>query len=299
MTWSLSNTVTYSSGADSHTALEYLFDTALSGLSNWTVSAHPSASSTKRVAKRTTTTLYGGGAYSEHFWVDWASSSNPTSLTVYEDATYTTSPGDLATDTTNQKASSLTLGGVDSLAWKFWTSDQNANALLVTRGKAIIFWEPGYSVANLMEDPSWDGSSDSRRGQIFPGLRDSLLWMTGWPDTNSPTTGSEYSWTHGAGSQVGSGFWDGERIDLNVPFIATGTSSSSPTTAGRFLFPGTGNDVGVYRPASPTSSGMFWCNPSSVGNLMLANSNYYLTSYDDTAKIQMVFLFGTSEPNFS
>lgn len=298
MTWSLSNTVTYSSGADSHAALVYLFDTALSGLSQWTVSAHPDASSYKRKAKRTSTTLFGGGSYEEHFWINWSSETAPTTMSWYEDATYTSSPGDLCTDTTNVSSSSLTSGGIDSLDWKFWTSDQNSKALLVTRGKSIVFWEPGFSAAALMEDPDWTGASDSRRTQIFPGLRSLYTYMTGWPSTNSNTTTAEYCWFPSLGNYGGTGYWDGERIDLNVPFMATATTNAVPSQGAGFLFAGLGNDVGCYRPATTSNAYIQMSNTGNQGQLMLANSNYYLLSYDSVSYAQMAFNFGTSEPTF-
>ena len=101
MTWSLSHTIAYSTNADNHSAMVYLYDTALAALSTWTVSAHPDASAFKRSGTRTTTTLLGGTSYSEYFWFNWLSTS-PTIMYINEDATYTTTPGDLGTDTTNQ-----------------------------------------------------------------------------------------------------------------------------------------------------------------------------------------------------
>lgn len=298
MTWSLSHTISYVDNGSNHTALGYLFDTALPALSTWTTGAHPDASSYKRVMTRTTTTLYGGGAYSEYFWANWSSTS-PTTLSMYEDATYTSSPGDLATDTTNQYSGNLT-SGLNTESWKFWTSDENSNALLVTRGKSIMFWEPGYTGAALMEDSTWDGSSDSKRTQIFPGLRSGYLQGTGRPQTTSATTTSEFSWVTLVSSQSGTGYVE-DRIDMNVPFGWTGSTTSLSTGAGTgLLFYGVGDDVGWYRSNTSASSERYWQSSSYQGNLWLVGSRYYLSPwYQGTAYNQMMFDFGTSEPDFT
>lgn len=297
MTWSLSHTIAYSSDADSHTAMGYLFDTALPALSQITVSAHPDASSTKRSVKRTTTSLFTNASYEEYFWVNWSSTS-PTSINWYEDATYTTTPGDTGTDATNLVSSSMTLN-LTNQSWKFWTSDQNANALLVTRGKTLMLWEPGWSVAALMEDPSWTGASDSLRTQIFPGLNSSFLYSTGWPSTSSATTSSEYTLVPSLAVNSGT-YWDGPRIDMNCPWMFTSSTGGAPGTLAQFAFPGVGNDVGMYRPAVSNTSERLLRNTSNDGELFLVNGRYYLNSAGaGTSGVSVMFDFGTSEPDFT
>ena len=70
-----------------------------------------------------------------HWWISWnPSSTTPSTFTnMYEDATYTTVPGDKGTDTTNQiqlifHSTSLTWGQLD---WKFWTSDVDDSTWMV------------------------------------------------------------------------------------------------------------------------------------------------------------------------
>lgn len=297
MTWSLSNTIAYSSDADSHSAMVYLFDTALNGLAQMTVTAHPSASSTKRSVKRTSTSMFTGANYDEYFWVDWSTTS-PTSVSWSEDATYSVTPGDTGTDSTNTIASSMTTN-LTNESWKFWTSDQNTKALLVTRGKTLMLWEPGWSAATLMEDPSWTGATDSLRTQIFPGLNASFLYSTGWPSTASATTSSEYSIVPSLSVNSGT-YWDGPRVDMNCPFTFTASTGGAPAAGSQFAFPGVGNDVGFYRPATSVTSERLLRNTATDGLLFLIDGRYYLSSSGSgTSNPSYMFDMGTIEPDFT
>ena len=302
MTWSLTHTITQSapSSADMHTAFVYLFDTALSALPHYTVSAHPSASTPKRSFTRTTPNLLNNSVdFTEYFWCDWVNTSAPSSLSVYEDATYTTTPGDLGTDVTNL-VSSNTSSGFTSESVKFWSSDQNAKALLVTRGKSILFWEPGFSGAYFHDDSAWDGSTDGLRTVIFPGLRSTYLYEANRPSNNSGGSSQEYTWRPGLSLTAGSGFRDSARIDMNCPFIRTGNTNGSATTGAGLLASGVGNDVGFYRPLSAAQSDAVFQSSSVQGSLWLVDGRYYLAPYNQgTSYAQMLFDFGTSEPDFT
>ena len=299
MTWTLSNTVTYSSGADIHTAMVYLFDTALSGLANWTVSAHPDASSFKRSIKRTTANLYGGSNVDNYFWVNWSSATSPSSLVVYEDATYTTTPGDLGTDTTNSDTANLT-AGMASESIKFWTSSVNSNALLVTRGKSVLFWEPGFSAATYRVDTAWDGSSDTGTTHYFPYLRSSMMTTNG--EVGTPTSSSEYHVVPGLPKDDIAQTFPGlnASITTNFPWVHTMNTLSSTASGAGIAFYGLGEDVAAYRSITLASGDWSMGDTSSQGALWLADSVYWLNPQGGSEGLnQIMFHLGASEPDLT
>ena len=302
MTWSLQHSIPATTNSDNHTALVYLFDVMLASLTQWTVAAHPDASAHKRKGTRTSTNLLDGTTYSEYFWWNWGSTS-PTTLNSYEDATYTTTPGDLCTDTTNTRASNLnTPGAIASSSWKFWTSDVNSKAFLATRGKTIMFWEPGWTAATFYDD-TWDGSVDSRRTQIFPLTNDVAGYYTGFPGPSSATTTTENVMYPAIGVSTNPYYIEASRIDMNVPWMFDGSTNAAPAASSAMqtiAFGGLGNDVGVYRPANAISAARVWRNTSNDGELFLVDGRYYLAVAGDGLNyFTNVFDMGTSEPDFS
>lgn len=298
MTWNLSYTVPYSSQADLHAAMVYLFDSALPALSTWTTGPTAAGLAYQRKGRRTSTNLLGGGSYNEYFWFSWGSATVPTTLTAYEDSTYTTTPGDLNTNTDNSTSSVMTTGLSGSI--KFWTSSVNPNALLVTRNKSVLFWEPGWTGACFHEDSAWTGAASSRRTQIFPAMRSAYMEGTGRPQTATTTSTVEFSICALLGFIATTNAIE-TRIDLNCPMGWSGNNSSNTINTGAGLaYVGMGNDVGFYRPAVSSNSGRFWQSASVTGSLWLINGRYYLAPSDqNSAYAQMVFDMGDTEPNLT
>jgi hypothetical protein len=299
MSWQLSNTVTYSSGADIHTAMVYLFDTALSGLTNWTVSAHPDASAFKRSVKRTTANLYGGANVDNYFYVSWGSTTSPGSLTFYEDATYTTTPGDLGTDITNAFASALT-NGMTSESIKFWTSTVNSNALLVTRGKSVLFWEPGFSAATYRVDTAWDGSTDSGTSHYFPFLRTAMVTTNG--EVGALLSSAELNVIPGLPKDDTNQTFSGLKASMttNFPWIHTMSSNTETAAGAGIAFYGLGEDVAAYR--SVTTTNEVWSLGDNIGQgaLWLADGTYWLNPQGaNETQNQIMFNMGATEPDLT
>jgi hypothetical protein len=300
MTWSLSHTVAYSTNADLHTAMVYLFDTALPALSQITTSAHPDASSFKRRFQRVTpNNLENGTNMTEYFWATWNNTS-PDTLYLYEDATYTTVPGDTATDTTTSVSSNLALTVFAGESVKFWTSDQNAKALLVTRGKQVLFWEPGFANANYELDETWDGTVDYKGSVIFPGTYNSYCYGANRPISTSGGGTSEYPWRPALSVTNGTGYNGRDQIMMNVPFMWAGSTNTAGSVGAGMLFGGVGNDVGMYRPYAAANSEVAWQNTTGAGALWLVDGRYYLApSNKGLSWAQTIFDFGTSEPDLT
>lgn len=303
MTWTVTHTLPGSTGAENHAALVYLFDTFLPTRAGSATGAHPDASVFKRKFSRTTTNMIGGGSYVEYFWVNWGSSTAPTTLNMYRDGTYTSTPGDLCTDVTNLIASTLPTGVNGS--WRFWTSDQNPRAALMTKGKSVVYWEPGFETLASYDRGGWTGTTATcLRSFTFPFA--SLLsgWRVGPPHVNTGTSTSEYYWGPALGVTTASTGYYGttDRIEMNVPFMAfDNASSSSPTTGAEIISGGVGNDVGFFRPGSPSDTSRFIGNSGTgaTGLLMLASGRYYLLGRAITTHMSMVWDMGTSEPDLS
>ena len=300
MAWSLSNTITWSSNADNHTAMVYLFDTVLSGFTNISVSTHPDASSFKRSWTRSSDSLVTGASYVEYFWVNWGSTS-PTSLSVYNDETYTSVPGDLGTDTLNSVI--VDLDPVD-LDWKFWVSDVNSNSVIVTRGKRVIFAEIAPSEAYLFEDSGWTSSGNTVRSQFFPMHHGDDQWLHGrcWPQADAssslesaliPLIGKESIGDVGEADTTV--FW-GSGIST-----ATTNTSTTPGDDTFPVYPYIQSDVGTIVYNSASGSSRYAGLGFSDGKLILdsTNSRYYLQPINTAGDSVLVFDMGTSEPNLS
>lgn len=300
MTWSLSNTIAYSTDADLHTAMVYLFDTALPALSQITTSAHPDASAFKRRFQRVTpNNLDNGTNHTEYFWANWNSTS-PNTLSLYEDSTYTTVPGDTATNTTTSVSSNLSLTVFAGESVKFWTSDQNAKALLVTRGKQVLFWEPGFDNANFEMDDTWNGSVDYKGTAIFPGTYNTYCYGANRPISTSGAGSSEYPWRPALSVINGTGYNGGDLIIMNCPFMWAGSTNASGNAGAGMLFSGVGNDVGMWRPFANANSDVAWQNTTGAGALWLVDGRYYLAPSDKGVSwAQSIFDMGTVEPDLT
>lgn len=298
MTWSAVHTIPYSTAADWHTAFQYLFGTFLPSLPGMATGAHPDASVFKRKFSRTSTNLYTGSNYTEYFWATWVNTT-PTALNLYRDGTYTSTPGDLCTDATNLVGASLpTVTG----AIRFWKSDVNPRAGLMTKGKAVVWWEPGWTAAAHYDAGTWTGTTATcLRSFIFPfTIAANYGYRCGPPDVNNGTSASEFFWGPSPGIQAtAGGYYSQTRIDMNCSFMNYANSGTpSPSSGSELLFVGVGNDIGFYR-ANPSSSTNRAIASTITGQLALCAGRYYLMGLGSVGSTSLMWDMGTSEPDFS
>lgn len=299
MTWTLSHTIADSggAGAQAHNAYVYLMDTYLAS-KGWTVGAHPDASTFKRKMSYTFTNEQSGSSYTAYYWATWGTDISPSTFYFYGDQTYTTAPGDLCTATTSytsmtNNTSSHVGFGQD---WKFWTSDQNANAALVTRGAKIWFYWPGFSSAFVYEDTAWDGttlddstiylpmtsglSPQSRGGPIYGGSTSAVY--------NHPSIGAS-----GVITTVLGGMFQGFELMF-------ANSSSSLDSYSSRCYSINQSDVLLLTPNKATTTRLLVDSPTNPPIAYKIGTKYYLgTRADRDGGCNLMFDFGTSEPDFS
>ena len=134
------------------------FDTHLHGVTGWTVGSHPGGSSNSRILKYEYTDAHDSSTQAYYYWYGGGSS-------IYEDATYTSAPQDLASDTST--AVSMFTSYL-SHPWKVWTSSNDTDSIIMTYGKVLIFmWLKPASIFNPVKS-NWDGSTDRVDPIIFP-----------------------------------------------------------------------------------------------------------------------------------
>jgi|DEB0MinimDraft_6_1074348.scaffolds.fasta_scaffold03002_4 hypothetical protein len=296
MTWTLANSVTWTGDrAENNTAMEYLFDTYLPSR-GWTTGAHPDGSSFKRVFSYGATDSLQGGTWRSYFWANWTSATASTSCSIYEDATYTASPGDLATDTTNSRSiqyndSSYSFYGAN---WRFWTSDQVANATLVTRNKKVIWYHPGFDTAAFVQAGTWNGTDDNPNTCIWPMNTDGAMYST-----NSPISTGVSGSTYVLAPQP----WYNNQYQGLMPeifFTNFGMNYNSSFDYGPAFFINQ-SDVRYHVPAALNSSSRtaYGSAFNLNGVLLLANSRYWIRSQADMNQPSLIFDFGTSEPDLT
>jgi len=300
MVWSLANTIATASEADNHTALVYLFDTYLNSKSQFSVNPHPDASAFKRQITCTVNDNIYGGTYSFYNWVTWADTT-PIQFTWYEDATYTTVPGDLCTDTTNAVVNGNSIWGTVFGNWRFWTSSLDANACLVTIGKKIIFYWPGGNAWNVYSQSGlpWDGTPRDQT-HIFPYSGGSTIYYSNKPGLSATST-NEYvlilnppinntvvdhlggkdvfwkspTWVYTASTGVGA-YWSSYSLEV-VQVASDQAMWMSPSFAG-----------------SP-----FPLNAGGGGQLLLLNGTEWWFCPSSAVYSPLCFYMGASEPDMS
>lgn len=304
MTWSITHTIPYSTNADNHTALQYLFDTYLPSKTGWATDAHPDSSVFKRKASFTCLNKLTNTNYAMYYWVTW-SNTTPSTIYWYEDATYTTTPGDLCTDTTNNQSSQYQMGSVGE-DWKFCASTENANTALVLKGGKVVFYWPGITEGVFWPDPNWTaGSTDNKGTWICPvmgwyynslGVANSPIGLnTGAINYMVPSVGmSGYASTGGyrfGGNYIGTNFSWMYSANPNVNFYPDVNTHIAFSNGGH-------TDVGVWQPASLTNSNEarqpFAYNTNGV--TLQVGSDYWYKSYTDLGRQDVVFNFGAVDP---
>lgn len=143
MVWQIVHSIPYDSNVAAEDqqilALRYFFDTFLP-TKGWTVGFRDGEDETSnyRIYQRNFTDTFTGNPDKHYLWINFLN-------TQFEDATYTTTPGDLGTDTTNNQAFTWYSATAEfSLhSFKFWESTENPRAFLVTRWDNVLAWDPG------------------------------------------------------------------------------------------------------------------------------------------------------------
>lgn len=288
MTWSLSNTITYVDASTNTTAMQYLIDTFLPTV-GWSTSAHPSGSSTKRSLNRAYTNQLTGNTLTNYHWIDIVSS---VTFYSYEDATYTTVPGDLGTNTTNRVDCTYENGAYTGLDWKFWTSSERSSASLVTRGKYVIWFDPGATDVFAYEDTSWNGSAHTGSTHFYPfNYSHSVLYFGNAPVTTPTNTIEFYLIPTHEGTQYHQPSVDSIIKGFDYSYTAT-TSEITSGPAYRI----TGNDIVLHVPGA---GGINNKNIGGAGVVVQVGSDYYFRLTGGMNNVAPMLYMGTSEPDFT
>ena len=293
MTWQIEHTITWDPTGDAGTqalaAMKYLTDTFLPA-KGWTSGPRPGddLTSNVRIIQRNFTDLWTNTAAKHYLWL---SLSTNTTWEQREDATYTTTPGDLGTDNstfrnlqTSWHSTSETWGQKNV---KFWGSTENNKSFMVTRWDRIICWDPGINwpvvqpntTIAATEGPSVDRYSTALfipAGSRFKGCN--------LPD---PDNDNQYPWDLYFGFDMNAsvkggdgGLWD------KVPFAFR--SDNGP----RAIWDQADVKYYSYGNGSSTFTDAFM--PVRVNN-----GNYWLFTKGSLVQSQMVFDLGPTLPDFN
>lgn len=307
MTWQLQHTQNYSSAADLNTFLVYFFDTYLNAKTPWAVSAHPDASAFKRSLSLTYTNTFTGGSFSLYYWVNWLSTS-PTTFNLYHDATYTTTPGDLGTYTSQvEGCDAIPSVGAVGRDFKIWQSSERADASLVTLGKRIVWYWPGATEWNLHPgSPVWDGTDCPALKDVpFPYIGADLNNMGLWQGNvgTTPNNASAYYTfpVNGFPSYtVANVVYPGTVIITGSPWYSG--SSRYPSQIGRLTISSATSDFGQVKFGSLNSTGnnRYLAEYAQDGTLIndTNTGDYWLVGGNASSLQYGAWNFGTTEPTF-
>ena len=274
--------------ADERTAILYLTDTFLPAR-GWVVNTSAGTSgAVKRGLAMPSYDLYNSNATAYSYnWLTVPTASTvfaSTYLAIYEDANYTTVPGDKMTDTTN----SITwyfkpTGGANTANWKFWTSDEDASLFFVTRANKVILW--GCKRHDIFMDSNADypesSSADQWRTHYYPPCpqviagnlpnatnTSSTEWTVYFNQIVKYAEPSAYSYMRNfsiSNQDREIGYIDYNDIRQSVP-----VQSERPTSPGFWSLPSTSTGVPLYKvtdgtdwyvtTSAPTNNGLaFYC----------------------------------------
>lgn len=298
MTWQLEHTITWDPAGDAETqcdtALKYFFDTWLPS-KGWTTSPRSgqTTASTIRLVQRNFTDIWTNTAAKHYLWFSFSSASG--ACQQYEDATYTTTPGDLGTDTTNASnfywhSTSETFGQKN---FKFWGSTENSNSFMVTRWDTILAWDPGINWPLFRPNAGLAAAEtanvDMWQNQLFIPMNESTVSMGFFRSTNLPVytntnavEGTVYVCTGMSTNTAGGdgGLWD------KVEFRIQSNNSMS------VIWDQADVKTYMYGPMSDT-----YCTQKFIP-VQVNNGNYWLFTKGNLSKTQMAFDLGATLPNF-
>ena len=295
MTWTNTHTIPWTSINDNPAALAYHFDTYLPA-KGWTTGAHPDASAFKRKFSWTATDNFTNTSQTSYFWTTWSSNTSTSSATIYEDATYTTVPGDLCTSTTNGVSMSMSSSYAHFTSdWRFWTSDQNPNATLVTRNKKIVWFHQGYSNYNYVQQGVWTGANQNPNTHIFPLVTESIMFFCNAPvDTGTTSSESYLYFSSYFGSSYSTLMPETFYSNFSVDYYNTAVNFRGPA----FII--NQSDIKYHSPASGGAGNRtLQSSNSQNGVLLLANGRYWLRGDPNMNNNSIVLDMGVSEPDLT
>lgn len=295
MTWQIEHTITWDPAGDANAqalaAIKYFFDTWLPS-KGWTTGPRPGddLTSKNRIVQRNFTDIYTNTAAKHYLWFSFSSDNQ---WRQYEDATYTTTPGDLGTDTSVtaqicEWTSTTQTWGQKNI--KFWGSTENNKSFMVTRWDEIIAWDPGINwplikpndAIAATEAPNidmWQSNLMLPCNRIFFG--------TNLPSSRSDANTYSNPWYMYVGPGMTSnvkgadgGLWD------KVIFYMS-SNSGIPTIWDQA-------DVKLYL-YGETSNVM----TNSFMPVRVNNGNYWLFTRGSLGQTQMCFDLGTTLPDFN
>lgn len=283
--------------ASNWAALDYLFRTFIPARTDCETTFVTDTSSTKKVTFRIPmrNTMDSNAVVHSHWRVNWTpTSTTPSeSITLYEDATYTSVPGDSGTDATNAitwyiHSASSAWGALD---WKFWTSDVDDSVWLVTRGDQAILSSLNPSL--MIPDPYNPAPGTDRSiAQISPAMQGRPYWL------NMPIVSNIISTEYAAYIFRLSNVQLPENEILATNWIISQTTSAVSTTATV-----TCSDLKMYQPArSARSSTMAAMSMSTASiTVWLVNGvDYYLMhGIPGSNSTTFGYYMGTTEPDIS
>lgn len=290
-THTMDNTSDATQQAECRNALDYFFGTFLParGWTNTFVSTNRYRHQwpvTNVLNSNATENMYGWSIYTG------------TTLTQYEDATYTTVPGDLGTDATNAQLitfwdAAYTYKDKD---WKFWTSTEDTSLYLVTQGTKTWFWGCKPQVPIRRENTTYTTAAnvDTYDSHFFFPM--GYNWFNGNAPETSNTSGTELTLRMFV-EETQYVEPDGLAFARNISFGRPNSGFQLGAFIGYNDIRRKVNDL-AYRP----TVGVTQTNlTTDTLEKYLVNSTDWWVSYGGitTANHYMAFNFGTTEPDFS
>lgn len=289
-THTMDNTSDATQQAECRNALDYFFGTFLParGWTNTFVSTNRYRHQwpvTNVMNSNATENMYGWSTYTG------------TQLFQYEDATYTTVPGDLGTDITNVVVMTFWSSGstYKDKDWKFWTSTEDTSLYLVTQGTKTWFWGCKPQAAVHRENATYTTAANVDTYDTHYYFPMATQWYEGNApsDTNTSSTETTLQLSVEESQYVKP---DGLAFAKNLTFV-NAANNCFRAFIGYNDIRRKVNDL-AYRPISATSTSTF---TTDTLEKYLVNSTDWWVSYGGitTTGHYMAFNFGTTEPDFS
>lgn len=299
----MDNTSSATKQQSTEDALYYFFKTFLPARTGITTNE---VTSTKFGLQYPVTDTNVDNDYTMYSWVSWTGTTTKT-VTQYEDATYTTVPGDLLTDTTNSISLFSWVETDTSYAtadFKMWYSTEEDSMFMLTQGPRLhCFWmKPHVDVytpaAHVSTGPSvdrWDtfmflmGANDTGR-------------VCNLPYRTNTSTAEDTLYFHIPGRNY---FSDQRLLVRGTPFRPA-TDYTTPTLG--YL---DRNDVRIYAPIESdrnsaaeawfTATGDALADATNEIKLYRVNTTEYwaITANEDEEGGGLAFYMGTSQPDFT
>ena len=350
MTWSLSHTIPWSNEfapLNHQQAWTYFFDTFLNGVSTHTTTHWPSTIGDGQIYRKlkiTLTNKYTNAPYNMYFSIRLSDEH----IELYIDSLYTVNPQDATSiGSLDLNAGTPELQYIFNMIrgasirtyaltypdgastnfgdYKFWTSNENTDARLVTKGRRIVFYWPGWSSGYFYEDSNWDGSAYNNGQHVF-GIIYSNNENTNINTNYStqqpyPTGGPGKIFSKPSPHTGGSASEYVTSNSLNIDFDTIGRAQNSATKAtldystnqNNVLWTGwstkglnedfptfpavTEPDVAVFTPHLENGEEEWFA--AEEGTLIRVNNgDYWLTGGTDEFKEALAFNFGSTQPTF-